>query len=373
MNIEGVHFWKRGKTYYYRLPGEKTFHSTKQTNKALARAYVADILNNGKESKATLAEYAKDFYKWDVCQWIKRQKAKGRSFTETQAKARRKQLEKYLLPQFGSKRLEQLNPVEFENWLIGLDLANGTKNSILYTMRIILREAKREKVIRHDPLVDVEPLANQYKKRDAFTLEELKRLFPKDEERLLEVWEERYYTTLFHTMLTTGMRVGEILALQWKHIILEKRAILILQAVKAGGKIGTPKSGESRSVLIPGRTYEMLKKWNEESPLSGADDFVFFGKKMDFRTQPLNRRTLDDKFKRALKVAQIDIDGRNIVIHSFRHTYNTIMRSKLTEEQLHYMMGHKSRAMTDRYDQATPLQKVEALLPALEKIDNVWQ
>lgn len=373
MNDESVYLWKRGKVYYYRLPGERTFHSTKQSNKALARAYVARIQKEGKESKILLRDYAKDFYKWGKCEWIKRQKAKGRSLSETQAKSRRRQLENYLLPRFGQMRMEDINPVDFENWLIDLDRANGTKNSILHTMRIIMKEAKREKVIRFDPLADVEPLANNYKKRDAFTMEELKRLFPQEEDKLIEVWGERYYATLFHTMLTTGMREGEVLALQWKNVLLEKRAILILQAVKANGELGPPKNGEGRSALIPGRTVEMLTKWKEETPMKDDDDFLFFGQKMEFRSQPLNRRTLYDKFKKALTAARIASEGRNLVIHSFRHTYNTLMRSILPEEQLHYMIGHKSRAMTDRYDQGTPLQKAEAFLPAIEKIDKVWQ
>ena len=372
MNQENYHMWKRGKHYYYRLPGEKTFHSTGQTNKVLARTYVAKIIRDGQESKVLFREYARDFYKWDKCAWIKRQRAKGRKISETQAKARRRQLETYLLPQFGNKKLEDINPVEFENWLIGIDRANGTKNAIMHTMRMLLKEAKREKVIRFDPLADVEPLANNYTKRDAFQIAELKKLFPSKEEKLLEVWGELYYAVLFHTMVSTGMREGEVLALQWKHVLLEKRAILILQAVKANGKVGTPKNGEERSVLIPGRTAEMLARWKEKTPMNAEEDYLFFGQKDGCNSQPLNRRTLYDKFKKALSAAGIDAEGRNLVIHSFRHTYNTLMRSILPEEQLHYMIGHKTRAMTDRYDQATPLQKIESYQPAIEKIDNVW-
>ena len=70
-----VQFWKRGKVYYYRLPGEKTFHTTKQTNKALARSYVSRVMNEGKPNKSTLEQYARDFFVWNKCQWIIRQKA----------------------------------------------------------------------------------------------------------------------------------------------------------------------------------------------------------------------------------------------------------------------------------------------------------
>ncbi len=119
-------------------------------------------------------------------------------------------MKNYIIPQFGKRRLNDLNPVEIENWLVGLSLANGTKNNILYTLNIVLREAKREKLIAHNPIDEVEPLAANYKARDIFTLDELKKLFPKDDrEKLLKIWTGLKYASLFHTMATTGIRSGE--------------------------------------------------------------------------------------------------------------------------------------------------------------------
>lgn len=67
------------------------------------------------------------------------------------------------------------------------------------------------------------------------------------------------------TLLLTGMRVGELLALQWKHIDLEQRVITIEQAavrrpeVNRKGEIGKdrtevsePKTEASyRQIVIP--------------------------------------------------------------------------------------------------------------------------
>ena len=364
-----VYFWKRGKKYYYKLEGESSFHSTGQTNITLARAYVNRILEEGIDSKETLNDYAKDFYLWDKCEWIKRQHSKGKSFNKPMARSRRSQLEKYILPKFGKKKIYDINPVDFENWLITLDLANGTKNSILYTLNIILKEAKREKLIKYNPLADVEPLANNYKRRDALSLEEVRKLFPDDKEELLKIWNDELYAVLYFVMVSTGMRSGEIRALQWKHFKEDQNGLLVVQAFKEDNTLGTTKSKEYRSVVLPDVTINLLKNWRENSLFPDDEHFIFYG---SFGDKPLNKTTISKRFKIALERTGIASDDRNLVTHSLRHTYNTLMRNVLTENMLHYMIGHKSIAMTDRYDQGTPEQRLVELNNERDKINNIW-
>jgi integrase len=121
--------------------------------------------------------------------------------------------------------------VEIENWLVGLSLANGTKNDILYALNIVLREAKREKLISHNPIDEVDPLAASYKGREVFTLEELKKLFPNDSrQKLLETWNELKYASPFHTIATTGIRSGEARALQWQDVSWDLKGLLVMRA-----------------------------------------------------------------------------------------------------------------------------------------------
>jgi len=367
------YFRKRGKYWYYRFKDEKTYHTTKQTNKSLAMSYVIKIINEGFHKNPTLDQYAKDFYKWGVCKWIKRQHAKGKSFAVTMAQSRRGQLENYILPKFGNKKLSDINPIAFEDWVISLDLSNATKNQILYTLKIILKEAKRGGLIKYNPLLEVEPLGSNYKKRDAFLMDELKIMFPWDKEELTGIWETPYYATLFYLMLTTGMRVGEATALKWKHIVFDLSAILIVQAVKNDNTIGTTKSGKERSVIMPGRTVELLEWWKEETLFPNNDDFVFHGLDIKNPEKPINRSTVLKNFKKGLERAEIDTEDRNLVVHSLRHTYNTRMRALIPQDDLQYMVGHNSRAMTERYDQTTTLDKIKGLLPQKDVINKAWE
>lgn len=137
---------------------------------------VEKFLTQNDTNDRTLNEYAKTFFVWDECLYIKRQLAKGKRFSKTNAKLRRDHLVNYILPQFGKRSLSSLNRVEIENWLVSLksiktgeQLSNQTKNHILYAFRTILREAEREGIIPFNCLSTVESLAVQPKTRDVFS------------------------------------------------------------------------------------------------------------------------------------------------------------------------------------------------------------
>ena len=62
-------------------------------------------------------------------------------------------------PTFGDTPLSdtgRLNAVAVENWLLSLPLANQSRNHMLRTMSIVLKEAKRQKIVRENPIADVE-------------------------------------------------------------------------------------------------------------------------------------------------------------------------------------------------------------------------
>jgi integrase len=54
--------------------------------------------------------------------------------------------------------------------------------------------------------------------------------------------------------------------------------------------------------------------------------------------------------KKVLRQCESKTEGRNLVIHSLRHTANTIYRKVLPDEVLQKFTGHSSKEMTDNYD-----------------------
>lgn len=213
-----------------------------------------DKRNSGSTEVPTLSVYAKDFYVWGLCGCIKRQHTKGHGFSRHLALENRGFLVNYVFPRFGETPLTEITRPVVETWLVDLPLSNSTKNHMLYGIRTILREAESEGLIPRNPLEHVEPMAKQGRKRDVFSIPELRRLFPPDSAGLLKVWGQPKYAALFFTMATTGIREGEARALQWKHV-LASGWLVIERAVKIDGTIGALKKREKTGsrVLWPFR------------------------------------------------------------------------------------------------------------------------
>jgi integrase len=284
----------------------------------------------------------------------------------------------YILPKFGNRILSSLNRIEIENWLIEIQkkdtkvqLSNQTKNHILYTFRIVLREAEREALIPYNCLATVESLGGTSQQRDIFTKEELEKLFPNDITQMETIWGRREYAYIFLLLSTTGMRVGELRALQWKHIIWkeDRNALLIEQSVKHDNSIGSTKTNKSRIVVLTKRAQDCLDDWLEVSPFDQMRDFIFYGQD---RSSTVTGRTLLNRFAKALKDVGIDTTGRNLVIHSFRHTYNTMLKPLMPIEVLQSMTGHSSDAMTQHYNHPTFDDEYNAIMKfqiALDSLD----
>jgi len=89
--------------------------------------------------------------------------------------------------------------------------------------------------------------------------------------------------------------------------------------------------------------------------------FSIYGRRYEDGYSPLNKHTLLDRFRAALGPTEIEVEGRNLVLHSFHHTYVTIIREVLPEKILREFTGHRTEAMTERYDH-----------PALEHCLKSW-
>jgi integrase len=356
---------------YYDRAGHRVKKSTGKEKRGEAREVARQILQSGPGSSMRLAEFAKDFFLWGACTWIRRQHAKGRDFGEYQARQRRGHLDRHILPAFGARRLSEITGPAIERWLLTLELQNQTRNHILYTFRIVLREATREGLIRHNPLQEPERFKPDALARDVLTLAELGMLFPKGEQQLLEIWRHEKYAVLFLVLASTGIRSGEARALHW-HDVHTGGWLTILQAARPRGEIGpvSSRKGGERIAAAPRRTMAMLARWRRHTPCKDPDDLVFFGTNAQI---PLNVETVTHMFTRALTRAGIARGDRNLVAHSLRHGYNTMMRPRLPREILMSLTGHHTKEMVANYDHATLEDRMRELGFVRPLIEQAWQ
>jgi len=364
--------------YYYDEDGTRKPKSTGKSLKHEAVTIVEKFLAQNNSKNRPLNEYTKTFFVWDECLYIKRQLAKGKRFSKTNAKLRRDHLVNYILPEYGMRSLSSLNRVEIENWLVtlksiktGEQLSNQTKNHILYAFRIMLREAEREGIVPYNCLSIVESLAVQPKQRDVFSQEELQKLFPSDLEALTKIWRKEEYAYYFFILATTGMRRGEARALKWKHIIenTKRNGLLIEEAIKNDDSTGSTKTGKARVVVLNKQAEKYLEHWQASTPFNDPEDLIFYGSN---GSRPIMGKTLQNRFQKALQKAEIKTDGRNLVIHSFRHSYNTLLRNVLPIDILQATTGHSSESMTERYNHPSLKDSYSRILEHEDAFDKLF-
>ncbi len=161
---------------------------------------------------------------------------------------------------------------------------------------------------------------------------------------------DRYKLGVF-VCLFTGIRIGELCALQWKHISFSERTIKIEQTIqrlqcedlnatcKTHIVITEPKSFCAiRAIPITDFVAEYLK------PLTGMPtDYILSGES----DTPIEPRTMQNRFKTYLREAQI----ADANFHALRHTFATrCVEAGFDIKTLSEILGHSSVKITlDRY------------------------
>ena len=173
--------------------------------------------------------------------------------------------------------------------------------------------------------------------KDSFTQDEIR--------TLMEKLPDDLTGNSIRLLLTTGMRVQELLALQPADIAADGSAIKITKAIKLveGGapQLGPPKSARSyRTVPVP-TPYRPLAVWLREN---GGQAFIWCSRRDDLL---YNVATFRQKYYRILQ----RIPGvRRLSPHSCRHTYITMLqREGVPMEVIARLTGHGDIRTTDHY------------------------
>lgn len=150
--------------------------------------------------------------------------------------------------------------------------------------------------------------------------------------------------------LYTGMRIGEICAIKWKNIDLEKKEIHVKATLQRSYKkegigtkiiIDTPKTKDSiRNIPITNKLYEVLKplklKYDKE-------DYLLTGNKEKF----IEPRNYNYEFKKTLRECKI----KSYKFHVLRHTFATdCIDVGMDVKSLSEVLGHSDVNITlNRY------------------------
>ena len=265
-------------------------------------------------------------------------------------------LDVHLLPAFGEYRLDNLTtPViqkQVNKWANKANRqsknAFDSYHKLVGLNKRILKYGVSLQLLEHNPATDViVPRKKQEKKTEIKFLDkqELKQFL-----NYLDTLDQSKYKNLFNivlykTLLATGLRIGEAMALEWSDIDLDNGVIDVNKTLNNRIEINSPKSMASyRQISIDKATILMLKQYKNRQHVKawelGRSEKVVFSNFTDKYIDPNNiRNQLYKHFKNA--------GVPNVRFHGLRHTHATLMlNAGMSPKDLQHRLGHSNITMT---------------------------
>lgn len=263
----------------------------------------------------------------------------------------------HLLPVFGDYKLSKLTtPILQQQVNKWADKANrGVKGafanySILHNMnKRILKYAVAMQLIQYNPANDVIVPRKQQKEKAIVKYldnKELKQFLDYLDTLDQSIYENLFDVVLYKTLLATGCRINEALALEWADIDLDNGVISITKTLNRYQEINSPKSSAGyRDIPIDKATLLMLKQYKNRQQIQacqlGQSETVVFSVFTEKYAYACNlRKRLNKHFKAA--------GVTNVSFHGFRHTHTTMMLyAQASPKDVQYRLGHSNLMMTE--------------------------
>lgn len=166
---------------------------------------------------------------------------------------------------------------------------------------------------------------------------------------------KKHARDIMATAFFTGMRNGEIVALTWDRVDLEKRVITLeSKHTKTNSKRMVPICADLHAIFKNIPRHIIV----DEDGIRSFSPFVFL-----YKGYPV--KSIRASLENACKNVGIPY-GRNkkdgITFHDFRHTFTTYMRqSGVHDSVIMAITGHKTYDMFHRYNSVKPHEQVEGV------------
>jgi integrase len=204
------------------------------------------------------------------------------------------------------------------------EVSRETVNMGLRALKAFFNTLIRWKFLVVNPSVGVRELRTEEKMPPYLTTEELVTLTDSIKDKWLRG------IVIFASM--TGMRLGEVLNLNWDDVDLPNRIVRVLSSVHY-----RTKSGKMRVIPLNQTALDLL---NDKEDKTG---FVFPGK----RGGRANSNHVSAHFRKAASQAKMK---QGIHFHSLRHTFASLLVKKgVSLYQVQKLLGHSSSRVTEIY------------------------
>lgn len=334
--------------------GKRRYHNrTIRGTKKDALRYQTSILSD--MDRGTFVEPSKETLNSYLDRWLEQSAAvrlRERTLTDY-----RELLRCHVRPLLGQKALSSITPLDVQAVYTNMLERGLSPRRVRYAhavLRSALKQAVKWQLLANNPADYVDLPRQKRTEMHAMSKDEVI--------RFLRVAKEGPWYAFFLMALTTGMRAGELLALQWKDVDLNRGALQVNRSLtrgKEGWRFDEPKTVKSRRRIKLGPTLVQALQLHRSRQAAQRLrvgiryenlDLVFAAE----NGHPMDRHNLSNRhFKPLLDAAGL---SKSIRLHDLRHTYATLLLAagehpKIVSEAL----GHASIQLTlDTYSHVLP-------------------
>lgn len=349
-----------GAKWYYRYdiidPGtgkrkqkEVGGYRTKEEAEEAAIKIQAELLQGSyiEPSKITVGEYMLDFVNNTL-----RQQVEPNTFEQRLAF-----VNNHIIPHIGKIKLTDLSPAHIQKFYNTLREKFGAGH--VQNVGNLLNKGYRQALLWN--MVNRNPVS-LVKKPSTSRKNSKMKVWTAEEQRTFLSYAEKgpaMYYSLFLLALTSGMRKGELLGLQWGDIDLKQGIVSVKRTAVWANKTlylkNMPKTESSiRTIQIPDRVAKHLRKYKigqKENKL----DFVFPSPRTGGILYP---NSLDKQFLKTVAGSGVT----RISFHGLRHTFaTTLLAANVNPKVVQEMLGHSTIKTTmDTYSHVLPNMQKDA-------------
>lgn len=309
--------------------------------KSVVRARLAELVHAGapeSSSRITLNRY---FDEW--LSVVKRERA-----PKTYENARLLPA-KHVLPRLGHLRLSALTPRHFsalDDQLAEAGVGPSVRKKLHQILRAALGRATRLKMIPENPLDRVDAPSYHAQERPTLTIAQVN--------AFLKVAAEDRMHALFVLELMSGMREGELFALEWRDVDLRSGQLALQRQARARGT-SKPKADSRRQIMLTKPAIRALSKLKEARMQDGlAGCPLVFPSTTGTKLHPSNfRRRIYYPLLERAGLGHYEGAGKKrkfvplVHFHDLRHTFATaLLKAGVHPKIVQEILGHSSIRVT---------------------------
>ena len=263
-----------------------------------------------------------------------------------------------ILPYFGDKRVNDITAADIRQWqneLIKMGYSPTYLKTINNQLSAIFNYAVRYYDLKSNPCVKAGSMGkSKAEEMDFWTGEEFRKFID-------SVMNKRLSYMAFMTLYWTGMRMGELLALNPKDIDLEKRTISITKSYQRLGKkdvITPPKTPKSKRVItIPEFLAADIKDYMDSLYDLQENDRLF----------PITKYYLEHEMQRGIKESGV----KRIRVHDLRHSHaSMLIELRFSPLEIANRLGHEKVETTlNTYAHLYPNKQIKLA----ERLDSEYR